>query len=71
MQVCPSTVKEMKWCGKCWVIRPLGIGCSPDPETKYDKATERRSHTLTKVEQAFSLPSVDAAIVELCYSAEG
>lgn len=57
----PSAVKEMKWCGKCWVIRPLGIGCSPDPETEYDKAAERGSHTLTKVEQAFSLLSVEHA----------
>lgn len=70
MQVCPSTVKEIKWCGKCWVIRSLGIRIrsSPDAESKNDNATKRRFHPLTRVEQVFFLPLDESAIVWLCYS---
>lgn len=71
MQVCPSIFKERKWCGKCWVIRLLGAGSSSDPETRYDKAAEGTSHTLTKVEQAFAVLLVDSSFVLLCYSPIG
>lgn len=66
----PSAIEEVKWCGKCWVIRLLGIRCSPDPETKYDKAAQRRSHTAAKGEQAVSPRSFKSAFVRLCPSAK-